>query len=486
MKKNIIYMTSAVLIGTGMLVSCSSDNENVIENGKDVVTAEAVVGDAATTRVSYTEQGNTGNSYKAGVTAAWESGDVLHAFETNSGTVTACTFSTTENTAQANFKSTNAATTSSSTVWKAFYGTGATISGTTITCGYDGQVGTLANLKKYDYMVATGSGTTPSFDFSAGTRLSYFIRLKLPASIKTIELNTSGTWTVTSTANTAPTPTTSTVTTVTLGSASSAGTIAYIAVPAIDYSAVGLIVTIFNSDGSQSQGKVLVKNLSSLGGNITTLDMSGLTLMSRPTSYVDLGTYGKWAPFNIGMVASPTTVEEAAGNFYAWGEIETVGTYSWDNYMVSKNDCGGTNDPISKLNFSKGYAVITGSRFDVARVKWGKGWKMPTYSNFNNLISLSHLFSTSYKTSPYDKVSGGVTGVTFTNNGLTLFFPSSGCKFDGTNNYDFNSMGYYWVGEQRNEYSSDHAPIFRTGDTVTSTYYENRYVGLTVRPIVAE
>src|SRR5574344_808609 len=145
MKKNIIYMASAVLIGTAMLASCSNDNGNVVENGKAVVTAKAVVGDAATTRVSYTEQGNTENSYKAGVTAAWESGDVLQAFETNSGTVTTCTFSTTGTTAQANFTSTNAAATSSSTEWKALYGTGATVAGTTITCGYDGQDGTLKN-----------------------------------------------------------------------------------------------------------------------------------------------------------------------------------------------------------------------------------------------------------------------------------------------------------------------------------------------------
>ena len=465
MKKNIIYMASAVLIGTAMLASCSNDNGNVIENGKAVVTAKAVVGDAATTRVSYTEQGNTENSYKAGVTAAWESGDVLQAFETNSGTVTTCTFSTTGTTAQANFTSTNAAATSSSTEWKALYGTGATVAGTTITCGYDGQDGTLTNLKKYDYMIATGSGTTPSFDFSTGTRLSYFIRLKLPASIKTIELNTSGTWTVTSTANTAPTPTTSTVTTVTLGTASTAGDIAYIAVPAIDYSTVGLIVTIFNTDKNKSQGKVLVTNLSSKGGSITTLDMSGLTLMDRPTTTIDLGTtLGKWAPFNVGAKPAPTNATEAYGNYYMRGLTEP--------FDKNKTPYNGTED-------------ISGTRYDVARVKWGRNWKMPTKTILESLITNNEVryykIGSLYKVSPYNNIPNGIAGNTYTANGNTLFLPAAGGSSYSNSTVYKLSDGYYWSSsyDDGNSYLS-------FGDQSTSIVDASFTYGFSVRPIYSE
>lgn len=518
MKFNIINGASVALMCAAMLVSCSSEIENeAVGHENFTVTAKAYVGDAATTRVSYTENGTTENSYAAGVTAAWESGDVLQAFETNGSTVTLCSFATTAAGASALFTSTGAVVPSSSTTWKACYGGSKSAGANAITCSYDGQVGTLTNLKNYDYMIAQDNGTYPVFDFSTGTRLSYFIRLKLPAGIKTIEFNSSGSWSVTSTANTAPVAAANIVSTVTLASATTvAGQMAYIAVPAIDYSRTGLIVTIFSEAKDKSQGKVLNKDLSALGGKITTLDMSDLTLMDRPTSSIDLGSamlnsvstsLGKWAPFNVGAKASPTTEAEANGNYYTWGRTELsysagVLDYSWDTYMCTEANCGSvTADPIyawTGTAYSKTTTVdISGSKFDVARVKWGIDWRMPTSVELGNMVSgttVAYYIKENNTTpahtgTPYDNVSGGVYCCSYTNNGNTLFLPAAGeYTYSVGNGTQLDSVGptgcYFSSMNSTSEAKYASALFFFKGGNLSSGFSFPRNQGSNIRPVM--
>lgn len=58
---------------------------------------------------------------------------------------------------------------------------------------------------------------------------------------------------------------------------------------------------------------------------------------------------------------------------YAWGETEEKEAYTLDSY-VDPNPEGNAMD-------------ISGTEYDVAHVKWGGSWRMPTYSEFAELIN---------------------------------------------------------------------------------------------------
>lgn len=87
---------------------------------------------------------------------------------------------------------------------------------------------------------------------------------------------------------------------------------------------------------------------------------------------VDLGLPSgtKWANMNVGAFLT-----EDYGDYYAWGETITKEEYSWNTYMVkSSSDCGSTTKDLIMV----GLTDIAGTYFDVAFMKWGGSWKMPT------------------------------------------------------------------------------------------------------------
>lgn len=99
--------------------------------------------------------------------------------------------------------------------------------------------------------------------------------------------------------------------------------------------------------------------------------------------YVDLGLSVNWATFNVGA-AKP----EDRGDYYAWGEIETKSYYSWLTYKW----CNGSSTSLTKYcnNSSNGTVdnkTILDLEDDVARVKWGGEWRMPTKEEWEELLS---------------------------------------------------------------------------------------------------
>ena len=96
---------------------------------------------------------------------------------------------------------------------------------------------------------------------------------------------------------------------------------------------------------------------------------SGVT---QPTennhAYVDLGLSVKWATCNVGA-----SEPEEYGNYYAWGEITSKSTYSWDNYKWSEYDYwDGIRDVIfTKYDNELDYKYFLDKEDDVASVKWG-------------------------------------------------------------------------------------------------------------------
>ena len=116
--------------------------------------------------------------------------------------------------------------------------------------------------------------------------------------------------------------------------------------------------------------------------------------------YVDLGLSVKWATFNVGA----TKLEEY-GDYCAWGETEPyyeVGYaqespqahwkdgysagYGWSNYKW----CNGSYSTLTKYNTSTSYGTIDNKTVldpedDVAHVKWGGSWRMPTFGELSEL-----------------------------------------------------------------------------------------------------
>ena len=87
---------------------------------------------------------------------------------------------------------------------------------------------------------------------------------------------------------------------------------------------------------------------------------------------VDLGLSVLWASCNVGA-----TSPEEFGDKYAWGETETKDTFTESNYIWY--------DPYT-LTFADLGKDISGTELDVARVKWGGDWRMPTFSELSELM----------------------------------------------------------------------------------------------------
>ena len=131
--------------------------------------------------------------------------------------------------------------------------------------------------------------------------------------------------------------------------------------------------------------------------------------------YVDLGLSVKWATCNVGA-SSP----EDYGDYYAWGETETKASYDEDNCETWEKKIGD----------------IGGTSRDVARVKWGGPWRLPTLDEIRELED-----NCDYEWTTLN----GVKGVKYTSrkNGNSIFLPAAGWR-RGTSLDGAGEYGDYW------------------------------------------
>ena len=151
--------------------------------------------------------------------------------------------------------------------------------------------------------------------------------------------------------------------------------------------------------------------------------------------YVDLGLSVKWATQNVGA-KSP----ENYGDYYAWGETENKNNYSWSSYKW----CDGTSTGLTKYNILSTHGIVDGKttldpQDDVAHVKWGGNWRMPTKTEFQELLdNCTWTWTTLYGISGY-LVTSKKIGYT----DCSIFLPAAGYRYNTSiSNAGYN--GYYW------------------------------------------
>ena len=463
MKKTLI-LAFALLAS---LCACTKQIEIQEDSQKQTIIAHVNIA----TKVAYSENTAGGGS---GLSSVWEEGDKFLAIQDGT-TVIEFTLIDGAGSNQATFQA-EAEGVTSETQWTAVLGSSASPHTSEIHCGYLGQSGKLSGIGAYNYVKALGEGLEPTFDFDGGEKLSYILRVKLPAGVKCIEYTPCGYNKITSSSSDIINlnsgeqddyTSSSRVSTITLDSAASAGDIVYISVPCLDCSnthnltnsnkqhqnlIAGIVLTFLNdteADATASTGVVINNDLREKGGKITTVNCSGMTLMSRPrpadaiefqTSNVSAdyhsssyqraaSVYSYWAPYNLGA----STASEA-GRYLMFGEFQqhdlgvNPSTSIYAYYTSSSSgymSMGHTNSKLIDNSNNTTFYSIQGSKYDAARVLWGTSWQMP------HIIHLWAIYDNSENT---QSIQGQCVRFTNSRTGNYIDVPVAGCYKNGSHN----------------------------------------------------
>ncbi|MCD8305980.1 MAG: DUF1566 domain-containing protein [Prevotella sp.] len=245
--------------------------------------------------------------------------------------------------------------------------------------------------------------------------------------------------------------------------------------------------------------------------------------------WVDLGLSVKWATCNVGA-SSPSDY----GNYYAWGETRTKSRYDEDNsvtynmpqqdYITNRrlvydaikddyDDLGSFDDFNEKLDDENnrrvvydaikddyddvgtwnyfnnklkqpeaedigisgaiGASIAGNSSYDAARANWGGTWRLPTWSEIDELVDkCTRTWTTINGHSGY-KVTGP--------NGNSIFLPAAGYR-NGTSLFNAGEIGSFWSATPYGDDSgSAYCLTFGSGDFVRN--WGHRLYGQTVRPV---
>ena len=194
------------------------------------------------------------------------------------------------------------------------------------------------------------------------------------------------------------------------------------------------------------------------------------TPATKDHEYVDLGLSVLWATCNVGA-----TKPEDYGDFFAWGETKPKDKYFWSNLKYC-NDSDG--ESFSKYNHNKPGTKDNKVRLelkdDAARANWGGSWRMPTYLEFEELLTRCNWVWTTMN---------GVRGykVTSKSNGNSIFLPATGYHI---------GAGYFMNGQCSSYWSAD-ITNNNSGDAWNVLFDENghklvdgrRHCGSPVRPV---
>ncbi len=168
---------------------------------------------------------------------------------------------------------------------------------------------------------------------------------------------------------------------------------------------------------------------------------------------IDLGLSVRWATCNIGAL-SP----EEYGNYYAWGEVSRK-----SKFYESNSDTDG----------KEMYDISGNAAYDPACANWGGAWRLPTRSEFNELIN-----KCVWRWSNQNGIDGyKVIGP----NGNSIFLPTAGSRRENSLNHS-GYYGSYWSSTPQSDNTS-YAYDLYFGEKDYNVHYNHRYRGRSVRPV---
>ena len=205
-------------------------------------------------------------------------------------------------------------------------------------------------------------------------------------------------------------------------------------------------------------------------------ELDSITL-EKGHEWVDLGLPSGtlWATCNIGA-NSP----EEYGDYFAWGETETKENYDWSTYKY----CNGSQYTLTKYCSQSdfGYNSFTDNitellpEDDAATENWGNEWQMPSFAQFEELIS-SNYTTTTWTYTPH----GYGRKITSRSNGKSIFLPAAGYNIESNLSYA-GTDGYYWSRSQwKLTTSLSYNLNFYSGKIYVARYY--RCSGMPIRPV---
>lgn len=191
---------------------------------------------------------------------------------------------------------------------------------------------------------------------------------------------------------------------------------------------------------------------------------------------IDLGLSVKWAMCNVGATAI-----EGCGDYFAWGETETKENYSWETYEWSNGSYNTLNKYTATIasyyfNNPVDNKTVLDPEDDVAHVILGGDWRMPTYTDWTELLN-----KCTWSWTTLNGMSGHmVTGP----NGNSIFLPAAGRRIN--NKLVNDSDGYYWSSSLYTpNYSEDSWSGYFTSSWKGSSRTQ-RNCGIPVRPVYGE
>lgn len=172
--------------------------------------------------------------------------------------------------------------------------------------------------------------------------------------------------------------------------------------------------------------------------------------------YVDLELPSgiKWATCNVGA-----TAPEEYGDYFAWGETKPKGVYTSETYTFR-----ATSEVLPLSN-------------DAAYVNWGGGWRMPTQTEFLELINTKNC-------SCIWTTLNGVTGykITSIRNGKSIFLPAAGLRSNYFINHAGTSGGYWSSSHYSNNLEQSCVLSFNQNE-IHCSIYAWAFYGTSIRAV---
>ena len=175
---------------------------------------------------------------------------------------------------------------------------------------------------------------------------------------------------------------------------------------------------------------------------------------------IDLGLPSgtKWSCTNVGA-----SKPEQQGGYFSWGETEEKSNYTSETYRYQNEE------ELSRLGND-----ISGTRYDVATVKLGSGYQMPTYAQCKELMTQCTKRWT---------ILNGVKGGMFTGpNGAAVFLPASNVEVYGGFNYE-GAFCVYWSSTKTPSLNLAYYLYYYNGYNNSEDWNDFCETGTCVRPV---